>query len=76
MPDGKVKFEAVEHPKHYNSHPAEIECITVIQDMSFNVGTAIKHLWRAGLKPGSEHDEDLRKAIQYIEFERDRLAQQ
>jgi predicted DNA-binding protein len=59
----------VKHPKHYNLHPSGVECITVIQDMTFNVGTAIKHLWRAGLKSSETHIEDLEKARQYIDFE-------
>lgn len=68
-------YETVDHPQHYNSHPKGIECIEVIEDMSANIAFAVKHLWRAGLKPGSAHDEDLRKAIWYIERERERLAQ-
>lgn len=66
-------YEFVRHPRHYNSHPAGIECITVIEPMTFNVGTAIKHLWRTGLKPGADAAQDLRKAITYIEFEIARL---
>lgn len=67
--DAQPAYEFVRHPAHYNSHPAGIECITVIEPMCLNVGTAIKHLWRAGLKPGADHVQDLRKAITYIEFE-------
>jgi hypothetical protein len=69
-----VGYEFVKHPAHYNRHPAGVECITVIEPMSFNVGTAIKHLWRAGLKPGADHVTDLRKAITYIEFEIARIT--
>lgn len=70
---GEEPYEYVDHPKHYNSHPAGIECIAVIEDLSFNVGAAIKHLWRVGLKPGSDADQDLAKAIWYLERERERL---
>lgn len=69
-------YEAVRHPAHYNSHPAGIECITVIEPMTFNIGTAIKHLWRCGLKPGVDKRQDLRKAITYIEFEIARLERE
>jgi hypothetical protein len=65
--------ELVKHPRHYNVHPAGIECITVIEHMTFNIGTAIKHLWRAGLKPDNDTLTDLRKAITYLEFEIERL---
>jgi hypothetical protein len=59
---------SVDHPKHYNSHPKGIECIDVIEDFSFNVGNAMKYLWRAGLKTDSPL-EDLEKAIWYIQCE-------
>lgn len=64
----------VAHPSHYTSSPAKcracghpIECIDVTEHMGFCLGNATKYVWRCDLK----HDaiEDLRKAIQYIEFE-------
>jgi len=61
--------EAVNHPSHYNEHPSGIECIDVIEHMSFNIGNAIKYMWRAGLKSQNTREEDLRKAIWYIERE-------
>lgn len=61
--------QAVEHPKHYGQHPSGVECIEIVQWMSFNTGTAVKHLWRAGLKDQNPTIQDLRKAIKYIEFE-------
>lgn len=69
-------YEFVNHPMHYNRHPAGIECIDVIEPMSFNVGSAIKYLWRAGLKPGTDTLQDLRKAEWYIKREIDRAAAQ
>lgn len=63
----------VEHPKHYNSHPSGVECITVAQHHSFNVGNVFKYLWRAGLKGEATELEDLRKARQYLEFEIERI---
>jgi hypothetical protein len=56
----------VNHPKHYNSHPAGIECIDVVEHLPFNVGNAIKYLWRADHKNGIE---DLRKAAWYVNRE-------
>lgn len=44
------KGSAVDHPAHYNSHPSGIECIDVVENMGFNVGNAVKYLWRADLK--------------------------
>jgi hypothetical protein len=66
--------EQVNHPAHYNRHPAGVECIDVVEHLTFNVGNAIKYLWRAGLKPGTDAVTDLRKAIWYLERECARLA--
>ena len=57
----------VEHPSHYNRHPSGVECIDVVQHMGFNVGNAVKYLWRADHK--GKAVEDLEKALQYIQFE-------
>lgn len=61
--------DLVAHPKHYNAHPSGVECIDIVQHHSFNVGSAIKYLWRAGLKSSEPVLRDLQKARQYIEFE-------
>ena len=57
---------AVDHPKHYNEHPSGVECIEIVEHFGFNVGNAIKYLWRADLKNGIE---DLEKARWYCERE-------
>jgi Protein of unknwon function (DUF3310) len=61
--------EQVNHPKHYNSHPSGVECIQVVEHMSFNVGNAIKYLWRSGLKDSAPALQDLKKAAWYINRE-------
>ena len=66
-------YEQVHHPLHYQQHPAGIECISVVEHMSFNVGSAIKYLWRAGLKPGVDARTDLEKARWFIDREIGRL---
>ncbi len=60
----------VDHPKHYNSHPSGVECITVVEHMNFNLGNAMKYLWRTDHKNGLE---DLKKARWYIDREIQRL---
>lgn len=42
--------DMVNHPSHYTSDPSGVECITVTRHRNFNVGNAIKYLWRAGMK--------------------------
>ena len=58
--------DAVNHPKHYTEHPSGIECIQITRHMNFNLGNAMKYIWRADLKNGLE---DLKKAIWYINDE-------
>lgn len=59
--------EMVNHPKHYNEHPSGIECIDVVEHMGFNLGNAIKYIWRADLKGNSL--QDLEKASWYVNRE-------
>lgn len=67
MADSGPVNDAVEHPKHYTSHPSGVECITVTEHMGFNLGNAVKYIWRADLKNGAV--EDLRKARWYLDRE-------
>ena len=60
-------YDNVNHPKHYTSHPSGIECIKVTEHFNFNLGNAIKYIWRAGLKNNTS--EDLKKAEFYIKRE-------
>lgn len=60
------------NPSHYKSHPSGVECITITEHFNFNLGSAIKYIWRAGLKT-KDPLEDLRKAEWYIRREIDRL---
>ena len=60
----------VNNPKHYNNHPSGIECIQVTEHMNFNLGNAIKYLWRTDHKNGVE---DLKKAAWYINREIQKL---
>ena len=66
--------DPVDHPSHYNNSKAHcekchrrIECIDVTRHMCFNIGNAIKYLWRCDFKNSSV--EDLRKAVWYIQDE-------
>lgn len=63
------KHDGVNHPSHYTAHPSGVECIDVVEHMTFNVGNAVKYLWRAGLKDGEPAPRDLKKARWYIDRE-------
>lgn len=64
----------VNHPHHYNQHPSGVECITIVEHFNFNLGNAIKYIWRAGLK-SEDSIEDLKKAAFYINREIERCQQ-
>lgn len=65
--------EKVNHPSHYNELPAfcphcgrAIECIDVVRHMDFDLGNAMKYIWRAGYKDKDATIVDLQKAIWYL----------
>lgn len=64
----------VNHPSYYQD-PSGVECITVARYRDFNIGNALKYLWRAGLKTEKgisnidKQIEDLQKAVFYINDE-------
>ena len=51
-----MKHDAVNHPKHYTGHPSGIECIQVTEHMGFNLGNALKYIWRCDLKGSGSQD--------------------
>lgn len=76
----KNKNDQVNHPKHYTSDPSGIECIDITRHRNFNIGNAIKYLWKAGLKEDKDRKlidkqvEDLNKAVWYLVDEIHRLG--
>ena len=64
----------VNNPRHYTSHPSGIDCIQITEHMGFNLGNAIKYVWRSDLK--NDAIEDLNKAIWYIQREIERRKKQ
>lgn len=70
-----VAHDPINHPSHYTSDPSGVECIEITRHRNFNIGNAIKYLWRAGLKDGNSDIQDLQKAAWYINDEIERLKQ-
>jgi len=64
--------DPVHAPKHYTSHPSGVECIDVTKHYNFQIGNAMKYLWRQGLKDEVGLDsvekqiQDCEKAVWYI----------
>lgn len=61
------KLDLVNHPPHYTSHPSGVECIQITEHMGFNLGNALKYIWRADLK--KDAIEDMKKAVFYLNRE-------
>jgi len=57
-------MDNVNHPPHYTNHKSGVECITITQHMGFNLGNALKYIWRCDEKKNAI--EDLKKATWYI----------
>jgi hypothetical protein len=62
-----LALDMINNPPHYTQHPSGIECIEVTEHMGFNLGNAVKYIWRADLK--GDALKDLQKAKWYIERE-------
>ena len=56
--------DLVNHPAHYMHHPSGVECIQITEHMGFNLGNAIKYIWRADEK--GNDIQDLKKAAWYL----------
>ena len=70
---GEMKLSsAVNHPQHYNASPSGIEAIDVLEHMNFNLGNAMKYIWRAGHKGNLL--QDLEKAKWCLDREIKRLT--
>lgn len=64
-------FDKINKAEHYNVHPSGVECIEVVEHHNFNVGNAIKYLWRCAHK--GAHLDDLKKARYYVDREIQRV---
>jgi hypothetical protein len=60
-----AKHEAVNHPAHYNMGGIEVIDAIEAWGLGFHDGNAVKYIARANHK--GKRDEDLRKAIWYLE---------
>ena len=65
----KTTDDVVNHPSHYTN--TKIEVINYIEDKGFNynLGNAVKYISRAGKKNPETYNEDLLKAVWYLNRE-------
>lgn len=59
--------DPVNHPDHYTWLPTGIECIDIVEHMTFNRGNVVKYVLRSGKK--GDAVEDLKKARWYLDRE-------
>jgi hypothetical protein len=66
--------DLINNPPHYNRASSKcsqcstrIECIDVTRHLNFNLGNAIKYIWRADYKDNKV--KDLQKAVWYLQDE-------
>ena len=59
-----MKFDIIKKAKQYNQE--KVECIDVIKDLSFTIGSAIKYFWRRNYK--NKPLEDLQKCLYYLDI--------
>ena len=65
-----------EIPHYYIGKKYKIEARKVVEDFqadNYNLGTAITYLLRAGKKEGNPSEQDIRKAINHLHFELERI---
>lgn len=65
--DLDVKNDSVDHPSHYNF--GSIEVIDYIEDhqLGFHLGNSVKYITRAGKKSKETEQQDIDKAIWYLQ---------
>lgn len=61
-------FDVVNKPKHYNSHPSEVEVKEVTNYLEFNLGNTFKYVLRYKDK---EPERSLRSSMWYLEEHRE-----
>jgi hypothetical protein len=65
--------DSVSHPSHY-FHPSGIEAIQITRYETFLRGNILKYVLRAPYK--NDELEDLRKAMQYLQWEIERVEKE
>lgn len=55
------------NPSHYKNHPSGVECIEIAEHWPFNLGAALRYMWRVDDKDTPV--ENLKKALWHLERE-------
>lgn len=76
MPPIDIDYKANTEPSYYSGKKYGYSARKVVEDFqpdSYNIGTAISYLLRAGHKPNNPIEQDIQKAINHLQFELDRI---
>lgn len=65
-------YEKINQPDHYKGNGMKAIDVIEAYDLNFSLGSAIKYILRAGSKPNESFEEDISKAIWYLQREMER----
>jgi hypothetical protein len=70
-----IDYKTTTEPSYYSGKKYGYSARKVVEDfeLSYNVGTAVSYLLRAGKKEGNPAEQDIHKAINHLHFELDKL---
>jgi len=70
-----IDYKETTEPSYYSGTKYGYSARKVVEDfnLSYNVGTAVSYLLRAGKKEGNPATQDIQKAINHLHFELDKL---
>lgn len=63
----KIMTDRINHPDYYNKGKIEVIDFIEDQELGFHLGNAVKYISRAGAKNTESEEEDLKKAIWYLQ---------
>tara|TARA_R110002050_G_scaffold115051_1_gene231018 strand:+ start:455 stop:712 length:258 start_codon:yes stop_codon:yes gene_type:complete len=70
-----IDYKQTTEPSYYSGTKYGYSARKVVEDfdLSYNIGTAVSYLLRAGKKEGNPAEQDIQKAINHLHFELDKL---
>jgi hypothetical protein len=73
----KEDYKKTPEPSYYlgKLHGYTAKNVVADFDLSYNCGTAVTYLLRAGKKEGNPAEQDIQKAINHLHFELEKLYQ-
>ena len=74
----KEDYKKTPEPHYYTGKLYGYSARNIVEDfdLSYNCGTAVSYLLRAGKKDGNPAEQDIQKAINHLHFELDKLYKQ